>query len=153
MAHHEAPAWFVARLTQYPDFLGVRYNEEVGGRWEFQFRSVVGLPVSQFFGWETNPLTGAPIAADPVSGLPPFRDLDDAACHAILANCEQTYLGNRDDGAGTWKKKADAANRANIGIRKASVTQRGEDYAYLLKQVDLRRPWVKYHPNLGKPLS
>lgn len=145
MALHEAPAWFVARLRQYPDFIAVRYNEQIGGRWEFSFKSVVGLPVSQFFGWEKNPLTGETLAADPVSGLLPFRDLTPDACHEILASCDATYLGNREDGHRDWKQKATKANRFNTDLRKSRAKQRGDDFAYMLQQVDLRRPWLKDH--------
>jgi hypothetical protein len=140
----QAPEWFVARMRQFPDFLDVRYNDVVG-RWEFSFMSAANLPVSQFFGLEKNPLTGAPIEPDPVSGLLPFRDLDDTACHEIVKNCERTFLGNRVDGAGTWKKQIAERSEYNRGLRQESARKRGEDFAYLIQQFDLRRPWVKEH--------
>lgn len=146
MAAREAPAWFVARLRQYPDFIDVRFNDALA-RWEFVFTSAAGLPVSQFFGRQTNPLTGAVIEPDEF-GLLPFRDLDDSACHEILASCDSTYLGNREDGVRDWKEKSDVARRYNAELRRRSAKQRGEDFAYLIQQMDIRRPgWVKDHPH------
>lgn len=140
----QAPDWFVARMKQFPDFLDVRYNDVVG-RWEFRFTSAANLPVSQFFGWEKNPLTGAALEPDPVSGLLPFRDLDETACHEILANCDRTYLGNRADGAGTWQKQIAERSKFNRQVRTDSARKRGEEFAYLIQQMDLRRPWVREH--------
>jgi hypothetical protein len=146
MTSREAPAWFVARLRQYPDFLGVRFNEELA-RWEFLFKSVAGLETSQFYGWDRNPLTGAVIEPDEF-GLLPFRDLDDTACHEILRSCDTTYLGNREDGVRDWKEKSEMARRYNAALRRKSAHQRGQDFAYLIQQMDIRRPgWKKDHPH------
>lgn len=146
-AQREAPEWFVRRLQQFPDFIGVRFNETLS-RWEFQFASAAGLPTSQFYGWTANPLTGAVIEPD-AYGLLPFRDLTDDACQEILTSCERTFLGNREDGAGTWKRQSDRTLRHNAGIRRRSATQRAEDFAYAMQQVDLRRPWLKHHHAAG----
>jgi hypothetical protein len=140
----QAPEWFVARMRQFPDFLGVEYNEVVG-RWAFSFMSAANIPVVQFFGLEKNPLTGAPIEPDGASGLLPFRDLDDTACHEIIRNCERSFIGNRADGAGTWQKQIAERSEYNRGLRQESARKRGEDFAYLIQQFDLRRPWVKEH--------
>lgn len=143
MQVRSVPDWFVRRLREFPDFLDVRFNEALS-RWEFQFQSAAGRPTSQFFGWDRNPMTGAVIEPDEY-GLLPFRDLDDAACAEIITTCERTFIGNRSDGAGTWKRQSDRTLEYNAGIRSRSAKQRADDYAYAIQQVDLRRPWLKHH--------
>lgn len=146
MSEREAPAWFVARLKTFPDFVEVRYNLAVN-RWEFVFRSAAGQAVSQFFGWDKNPLTGEAIPPDPVTGLPPFRDLTPEACRDILASCERTFIGNRADGAGSWKRQIAERARHNRELRVAKARARAAEYAYLIQQVDVRRPgWKLDHP-------
>lgn len=141
----EAPAAFVAQLrAEFPDFVELRFNEQVG-RWEFITLSAAGRPVSQFYGRDRDEQTGAPIEPDPVSGLLPFRDLDPTAQHEILENMRRTFIGNRHDGPGTWSRKAERARAHNNELRRARARERAEDYAYMLQQVDLRRPWVKFH--------
>lgn len=145
MSRREAPADFVAQLKrEFPDFVEVRFNEQVG-RWEFVLLSAANRPVSQFLGWDRNPLTGEKIEPDPVTGLLPFRDLDPTAQNEIIDNMRRTFLGNRHDGDGTWQRKADNANRYNRELRLQNAKRRAEDFAYMLQQVDLRRPWVKFH--------
>jgi hypothetical protein len=139
----------VAQLREFPDFRECRFNEAVN-RWEFVFLSVAGVETSQFLGWYKNPLTGQAIEPDPVTGLLPFRDLDDTAQAEILENCKRTFLGNRADGAGTWQRQFDQARAHNTHMRKESARKRGEDFAYLISQMDLRRPWVKYHQRGAK---
>lgn len=130
---------------RWPDFLEIRWNDAVR-RWEFVFRSTIGKPVSEFLGWSTNPLTGEAIEPDPLSGLLPFRDLDAAAMASVIETGEKTYIGNRVDGAKSWKQyMADRAEH-NRQLRKKRARQRGEDFAYLIQQVDIRRPgWKKDH--------
>jgi hypothetical protein len=147
MQVRSAPDSLVRRLREFPDFLDVRFNESLS-RWEFQFSSAAGLPTSQFFGWDRNPLTGAVIEPDEF-GLLPFRDLDDVACAEIIASCERTFIGNRADGAGTWKKQSDQTLAYNAGVRRRSAVKRADDYAYAVQQVDLRRPWLKHHHRAG----
>lgn len=142
-ATREPPADFVAKLREFPDFQELRFNVLLG-RWEFVFLSVAGRPVSQFFGWDRNPLTGAPVTADPDTGLLPFRDLDAVAQAEILQACRETYLA-KDADVETWAQKAKAAREHNVALRQASAKRRADDYAYLIQQMDLRRPWVKYH--------
>lgn len=75
----------------------IRFNEGLG-RWEFVLMSADGIARSQFWGWFNRPV-------DPVSGLHPFRELDDDAMVAALRNLETTFVGNPFDGAGTTKKE------------------------------------------------
>src|SRR5690348_13648115 len=96
----EPPAHFVRRLrAAFPDFVDLRFNDVVS-RWEFIFLSAAGRPVSQFYGWYRNPLTGKPIQPDPYSNLQPFRDLDPAAQDEIFASCQQTFIGKEKDATG-----------------------------------------------------
>lgn len=151
-AVREVPAAFERRLRElFPDFVLARYNESVC-RFEFIFRSAGNLEVSQFWGWDRNPLTGEPVGPDGSTGLLPFRDLDAVAQQEIIDNCTKTFLGNRHDGAGTWAKQIKERSAGNKALRKARAKQRGEDYAYMIKQVDLRKRWVKDHPRKRKPL-
>lgn len=139
----EAPAWFVARLRQYPDFVELRFNEQLE-RWEFVFLSAANKPVSQFYGRQVNPFTGERIAPDPVTGLLPFRDLDDTACGEILKSLDETFIGRRE-GPGTWRRQAAEANAFNRAAHERQVAQRADDFAYAIQQVDIRRPWMTHH--------
>lgn len=149
---HNPPADFVARLKALcgADW-DVRYNNEVC-RWEFLSTSAGGRRVSQFWGWYTNPLTGEKIEPDPVTGLVPFRDLDQSAQAEILKNLEESYIGNRADGARNWEQWSLDRIRFNKQLDAAKRRKRAEDYAYSLTQVDLRRPWLKFHQRSRKPL-
>ena len=129
----------------------VRYNEEVC-RWEFLSNSASGMRVSQFFGWFYNPLTKEKIEPDAVTGLVPYRDLTPDAQEEILKNLEVSYLGNRQDGAKNWEAWSGDRIRYNKQLDAAKRRKKAEDYAYALTQVDLRRPWVKYHRRSKKPL-
>ena len=123
----------------------VRYNEEVH-RWEFLSTSAGGMRVSQFLGWFTNPLTGERIEPDPITGLLPFRDLTPDCQEEVLKNLEASYLGNREDGAGTYKRQFEQRMRFNRDIRIASARKRGQLYADLIAEVNLARPgWKKEH--------
>lgn len=139
-------AAFVAELRRrWPDFQDIRWNDAVS-RWEFVFTSAAGMPVSQFYGWDRNPITGAPTVIDPITGLTPFRDLDAAAQSEIIATGEATFLGNRADRDYTWRKRTERIMRQNNELHRARRRQHAEDYAYALQQVDIRRPgWRKDH--------
>lgn len=148
---HVFPEAFDRRLKElFPDFVEGRYNTAVG-RFEFVFNSAANRPVSQFWGWDRNSITGAKIEPDPVTGLLPFRDLDPAAQQEIIDSCTRTFIGNRADGDGTWQQKATKARQYNADKRTTSATQRGKEFAYLIRQVDIRRPgWKKDHPRSTK---
>lgn len=97
------PEW-LAQLRAIDPGADLRFNEVVG-RWEFILTSGDMVPRSQFWGWFRNPLTGQPIPPDPVTGLHPFRDFDDAAMDEACANLEKTFIGNPYDGAGTTRNE------------------------------------------------
>jgi hypothetical protein len=137
---------------RWPDFQDVRFNEALS-RWEFVFTSAAGLPVSQFYGWEVNPLTGEAIEPDPVTGLLPFRDLTPEAIADIIKVGERTYLGKRTEGARDWRDSIQQKMRHNRDVKQKDWVRRGEDFAYLIKQVDLKRPWVKHHVPAAKHVS
>lgn len=138
----EPPVGFVARLKALcgADW-SVRYNTEVH-RWEFESLSAGGMRVSQFFGWYKNPLTGEKIDPDPVTGLCPFRDLDPTAQEEILVNLEQSYIGNRVDGARNWEQYSGDRIKYNQALDEKKRRERADNWAYAIQQVDLRRPWL-----------
>lgn len=149
MAGREVPAGFVAALkARCGADWDVRWNDVVH-RWEFTSLSSAGRLVSQFWGWYKHPTTGEPIECDPATGLAPFRDLDAAAQAEALTNLEQSFIGNRADGAGTWAKQFATRRQYNEGLKTASRVDRATKYADLLQEVNLKRPWVK-HSYLAK---
>jgi hypothetical protein len=140
-----APVGFEALLQRmWPDFRELRWNELVS-RWEFIFTSASGLPVSQFYGWYRNPLTGENLDVDVESFMPPFRDLTLDAIQEIIAYGEKSYLGNREDGARDHRDAFQKIMRENRDKRQASWVARGNAYADLIKEVRIARPWVKHH--------
>lgn len=141
----EAPAAFVAELKRrYGSDWDVRYNTHLC-RWEFESLSAGGMRVSQFLGWSRNPLTGEAIEPDPVTGLLPFRELDETAQAEILRNLEVSYIGNRVDGAASWKQYQHDRIEYNKALDRKKRREKADDYAYAITQVDLRRPWIKHH--------
>ena len=82
----------------------IRANELLH-RYEFVLAGADGVPRSQFLGVWRNPMTGEPIAPDPVTGLFPFRDLDEAAMGEVCASLVKTFVGNPHDGAGSPRKE------------------------------------------------
>ncbi len=142
---------FIARCrAAFPDFVTARYNDVIG-RYEIVTRSTVGREVSQFLGWWTNPLTGARIEPDPVTGLVPFRELDEDAQEEVFRSMQVTGIDNRHDGPGSHAKKMAQARAYNAALEKTRRRARAETIADLFKEVDLRRPWVKDHPHAKDP--
>lgn len=156
-AVRQPPAAFLIRLRQFPDFVDLRYNEAVG-RWEFVFLSAAGREVSQFWGWARNPLTGAPIEPDPYTGLHPFRDLDQAAQDEIIKNCQQTFIGTELDRV-TGNARRDRLEHMkgrvayNEQLIKNKAKKAGDDYADMVAEMDVRRPWLKFHSPAYKRLK
>jgi len=140
------PRAFEARLqAQWPDFRRIEWDATYC-RWRFFFTSAAGRECSILYCWDRNPRTGGPPETDPFTGLRPFRDLDEQAQAEILFHGERTSLTNRHDGAGTWKSAIVRHVRAQQAAHAARRRQQAEDYATVLAEVDLRRPWVKDHP-------
>lgn len=142
----EPPAEFVRRLkAQQGQDWDVRWNYDVD-RWELLSPSTAGVPVSQFWGWYKNPVTGKPIEADPVTGLVPFRDIqspeDQEAFLRVLA---ETDLRNGVGAPKTWREHLKRNREFNRDLHAKRARERGWTIANLIKEVDLRRPWVKYH--------
>lgn len=152
------PAGLVARLKKFPDFVEIRFNESVG-RWEFIFLSAAGRPVSQFWGWGRNPLTGAPIEPDPATGLYPFRDIADQATQdEIIRNCETTFIGNElshvtGHGLRDREQHMRARIAGNAALVKQKAKQAGDDFADMVAEMDLRRPWLRFHSPEYKKLK
>jgi hypothetical protein len=124
----------------------VRFNYALH-RWEFIFTSTAGRPVSIIYGWDRNPLTGATLEPDPVTGLLPFRDLTPDAQAEIIRIGDATNMA-RD--ARDWRDYMHQRSRYNRELRKKSAAERADDFAYMIQQVDLRRPWMKHHKRQAK---
>jgi hypothetical protein len=109
----------------------IRYNETLS-RWEFILTSADGVPRSQFWGVYKNPLTGMPVKPDPMTGLHPFRELDDETMRDALKNLEMTFVANPFDGAGSTKKEVMKRIKGNRAEGQRRYRQGGEDFADLV---------------------
>lgn len=139
------PALVLELKRRFPDVQDLRWNTELN-RWELVSLSAANRPVSQFWGWFHHPVTGATIEPDPVTGLVPFRDL--VARHdqqALIDNLERGYRFKRGSDFQTWRQQVEGRSAWNLEQRRARVKQRAQDYAYMIQQCDLRRPWRKFH--------
>lgn len=116
------PEWIIAlRRLEGCSAADIRWNDTLG-RWEFVLDGADGVPRSQFYGWFNQPV-------DPVSGLHPFRDLDDAGMREVLASLERTYVGNRHDGAGTTRREVARRYRFNREHMRKQYRAAGEAFA------------------------
>lgn len=66
---------------------------------------------------------------DNVTGMYPFRELDDAAMREAIANLESTFIGNRYDGAGTTRKEVLRRYRFNEQVKQDGYRRAGEAFA------------------------
>lgn len=118
-------------------------------------RSAAGYPTREVFGWFYDPNVSSwnpdtlrfehpVIPVDRETGLPPFRELDAQAQAEIIDAMEKTYLANRHDGAGTWQKQRRQVTAHNEQRSAAVRRQDAVDYADMLSEFDLRRPWLKH---------
>lgn len=118
-AKHE---WIVAlRALTGQEGDTIRWNMEVG-RWEFVLTEADGVKRSQFWGWFNRPI-------DRVSGLYPFRDLDDDALLEALGNLERTFVANRHDGAGSNRREVLKRMRYNRELKRRQFKTAGEAFA------------------------
>lgn len=142
----EPDAAFVAELKRrFPDVRDLRWNDAID-RWELISDSAAGRPVSQFWGWFYDPFTGRKIEPDPVTGLVPFRDLATRAeQQELLDNLEKGFRFKRGADGHDWRSHIEARSKWNADEKKRRVKERAQDFAYMLQQVDLRRPWRKFH--------
>ena len=99
----------------------IRFNE-VLGRWEFITAMADGVPRSQFWGRYDQPV-------DPLTGLHPYRPLDDHAMREALFNLTKSFVGNPHDGAGTTRKEVARRYQENRARKRQSYKQLGLDYA------------------------
>jgi hypothetical protein len=99
----------------------IRWNAALG-RWEFVMKGADGVPRSQFWGDFRRPV-------DPVTGLHPFRELDDAAMQEAIANLQKTFVANPHDGAGSTQAEVLRRMDANRAEGRKRWKQGGEWFA------------------------
>lgn len=128
----------------WPDFRRIEWDVQFS-RWRFFFTSAAGREASWLYMWDRDPRTGGPAPIDPVTGLRPFRELDAQAQAEIIYHGERTSLTNPLTGAGTWAEATKRQLDERAADHKKLRREHGENYAYALQQVDLRRPWWKHH--------
>lgn len=121
-------SWVAALRAECGAESYIRWNELVG-RWAFGLQNADGVVREQFFGWFTNPQTGERIPADDTTGLPPFRDLDDAAMAEVLGNLQRTFVGNPYDGAGTPRREILRRQQYNKDLRQKKYRELGDNFA------------------------
>ena len=124
------PEWIKALRGLCGAESDLRWNEQVG-RWEFLLLGADGVVRSQFWGRFVNPRTGAQLEPDPVTGLVAFRELDDDGMREALANLERTFIGNRQDGAGTTRREVLRRWRFNHDLQQQKYRKAGEAFADL----------------------
>lgn len=116
------PAWIAAlRALTGCETDTIRFNTLLH-RWEFSMAGADGVSRSQFLG-----VFSAPV--DPVTGLHPFRELDDDAMLEALANLEKTFVGNRHDGAGSPWREILRRQRRNEQHQREQYRRAGEAFA------------------------
>lgn len=101
----------------------IRYNETVC-RWEFLIPGADGVPRSQFWVWFDRP-------EDPVTGLRPFRELDDDGMRIALDNLTRTFVGNPWNGVGSTRKEVLRRYRQNRDAAEKHYREAGEQFSYL----------------------
>jgi hypothetical protein len=137
-----APKWF-------RDVLRERYGADCVWdptvcRWAVDSPSAGGKMVRQLVVWRFDPTTGEPLTAAPGEILP-FRELTPDTMQDILRNMERTSLLNPHDGAGSWKEHVRRTVEHNEATSRAYVRKGAELFALGLAEVDLKRPWIKFH--------
>lgn len=75
--------------------------------------SADGIARSQFWCRFKDPVTGERILPEPLTGLQPFRELDDATMIEALDNLTVSFVANTFDGGGTTKKEVQKRIDAN----------------------------------------
>ena len=127
----------------------LRYNETVG-RWEFVLPEADGSCRSQFWSWFKDPRTGQPLSPDPVSGLLPFRDLDDGAMREALRNLEETFIGNPWDGAKDQRTMIRRRMQYNADLRQQRYREAGWLFADMVAERGRR---LRGHPLIHVPVT
>jgi hypothetical protein len=142
------PAW-LAQLHAIDSNARLSFNTLLG-RWQFDLTSGDGILRAQWWGWFKNPLTGEPITPDPVTGLYPFRDLDDAAMDEACANLIKTFVGNPWDGQGTPRKEILRRHRANRVLAEAHRRRLTEELDARIRD---RRNRILGNPQVNVPVQ
>lgn len=123
------PEWITAlRQLTGQEADTIRYNP-TAHRWEFVLAGADGKPQSQFWGVFNDPVTGAKLEPDEVTGLYAFRELDDAGMREALHNLTVTFVANPFDGAGTVRRQALQRMRRNRAERKRQLAEAGAAWA------------------------
>ena len=120
------PSWVRALRALVGSGADLRFNEAVG-RWEFLRPEASGLCRSQFWGHFDQP-------QDPVTGMAPFRDLNDGEMRIALRNLERTFVGNPHDGAGTTRREVAQRIRFNKDRFNEGQRVRSLDFADYVHQ-------------------
>ena len=124
------PEW-LARLRAVDPTADLRWNYLLE-RWELLLARADGVMQSQFWGWfYRQHLDGRRerIAPDPVTGLYPYRDLDDAAIEEMARNLEQSFIGNRWDGSPSTRHEVEKRIAFNDAKRSRFYKEAGELWA------------------------
>lgn len=116
------PEWVAALKAACGSNHDLRWNE-TAGRWEFIIPGADGVPRSQFWG-QFFDRKGVRIEPDPVTGLAPFRDLDDEAMAEAIRNLEVSFVGNT-------RREMEARIRHNRETLRAKYRAAGEAFADL----------------------
>lgn len=117
------PEW-IAALRALDDKADLRFNYAVN-RWEFILTGGDMVPRSQFW----CDFTGE---RDPVTGLKPYRELNDEQMRIALANLERTFVGNPYDGQGTPAREIGRRYFFNKHLQQERWRQTAEHFADFL---------------------
>jgi hypothetical protein len=144
-----APPEFVAEMQRlFGSMWSVAWREHLS-RWVVSGPTADGRIVDQTWGWfqKAHPITGA---MEPVSlgedGLPPYRGVSDRTDQLeILTNMERSYLFNRDDADQSVRARFSRIGRENARLKHKQQMQRAANYADLIGEVRIARPWKMHH--------
>lgn len=140
-----------AIAAQFASVLALKFGSGYGCEFDLRLQryvvvtpSATGRPVRQVVVWRRDPTTGRPATPD-VLGLLPFRELDQDCQAEILAAMDATALTNPHDGAQSWQEQRRRVEAHNEAVTRAAVREASELFALGISEVDLRRPYLKYH--------
>ncbi len=136
-----APKWFREELRRR--FGADCVWDATVSRWAIDSPSQDGKIVRQLVVWRFDPRTGEPLTARP-GELLPFRELTMDCMRDILQNMERTSLTN-PMGAGSWRQHIAQVVRHNEAVSEAHIRKAAELFTLGLAEVDLKRPWLKFH--------
>jgi hypothetical protein len=114
------PEWLAA-LRAVDDKADLRFNTAVN-RWEFILTGADMQPRSQFW-------CDFDGDRDPVTGMKPYRELNDAQMRIALENLQRTFVGNPYDGEGTVQRDVGRRYFFNKYLQEQRWQQRGAEYA------------------------